>query len=72
LTHPEKAEKSANSAIGTSRKLPDVSVITNSLTSRGGFAGGAVVRYDRAIANQTKRSSDLLSEISRKFSNLAG
>ncbi len=69
LSHPKKSPAASSSA---PKKLPDVSVITNSLTSRGGFAGGAVVRYDRAIANQTKRSSDLLSEISRKFSNLAG
>ena len=69
LSHPEKSPAASSS---NPKKLPDVSVITNSLTSRGGFAGGAVVRYDRAIANQTKRSSDLLSEISRKFSNLAG
>lgn len=69
LSHPAK-----NSA-ASARKLPDMAVVTNSLTSRGGFAGGAVSvskdQYNRTIAAQTQRSTDILTEINRKFSALS-
>ena len=54
LTHPEKAAANAGTA---DRKLPNMSIMTNSLTARGGFASGVrgadADKYNRQIADNT-------------------
>ena len=55
--------------LGQGPNLGDMSIKTNSLTARGGFQGGAVApdkdRINKAISDHTKRTNELLQEISR-------
>ena len=75
LSHPEKAAAAAGRP-AAARKLGNLAVVTNSLTARGGWAGGAAAldadQFNRAIAAQSKRSTELLTNIDRNFQKITG
>lgn len=75
LSHP-KAAAAAAGRPAAARKLGNLAVVTNSLTARGGWAGGAAAldadQFNRAIAAQSKRSTELLSNIERNFQKITG
>ena len=57
-------------------QLGDISIKTNSLTARGGFAGGAKMpdteKYNRAIASSGKQTAELLKQIKSLLDKLTG
>ena len=71
---PIRSPKAQNSPLPRAPELGDLSIRTNSLTSRGGFATGVVTpdrdAVNRNIAEYNKKTNELLEKITKTIADI--